>query len=306
MQSQPETHSAPPFHCGTVSIAGRPNVGKSTLMNILIDFKLSAVSPKPKTTRHKILGVLTDEDYQVAFLDTPGLPSRRHDELDRRLLSSSLEAIHEADLVVMVVEPKPPGEIEHRLIGELRGESKQAILAINKIDLVKKPELLPVMEAYARLYPFLEIVPISAVQPDGVDTLLNLIVRHLPEGEPLFAPDDVTDRPERFLAAELIREQVFNSYAQEVPYAVAVEIDTFQEQSQEHGGKDYISAILYVERDSQKAILIGRGGAMLKEIGTQARQGIEALLERPVHLELWVKVYPDWQMDRAFLLRLGY
>ncbi|MEK7777569.1 MAG: GTPase Era, partial [Chloroflexota bacterium] len=281
-------------------------VGKSTLLNILVDFKLSAVSPKPKTTRHKILGVLTGENYQVAFLDTPGLPSRRHDELDRRLLSATLEAIHEADLVVMMVEPKPPGEIEHRLIGELRRETRPAILAINKIDLVKKPEILPVMEAYARLYPFLEIVPISAQKPDGVDTLLDLIVRHLPEGEPLFSPDDVTDRPERFLAAELIREQVFNAYAQEVPYAVAVEIDAFQEQSEEHGGKDYISAILYVEKDSQKAILIGRGGVMLKEIGAQARQGIEALLDRPVHLELWVKVYPNWQMDRAFLLRIGY
>ncbi|MDO8750407.1 MAG: GTPase Era [Dehalococcoidia bacterium] len=250
MQSQ-QAAASPPFHYGTVSIAGRPNVGKSTLLNILVDFKLSAVSPKPKTTRHKILGVLTGETYQVAFLDTPGLPYRRHDELDRRLLSSTLEALHEADLVVMVVEPKPPGEIEHRLIGELRRETRAAILAINKIDLVKKPELLPVMEAYARLYPFLEIVPISAVQQDGVDTLLDLIVRHLPEGEPLFSPDDVTDRPERFLAAELIREQVFNAYAQEVPYAVAVEIDVFQEQSEEHGGKDYISAILYVEKDSQ-------------------------------------------------------
>ena len=305
MQSQQDP-LAPPFRCGTVSIAGRPNVGKSTLLNILVDFKLSAVSPKPRTTRHKILGVLTGENYQVAFLDTPGLPSRRHDELDRRLLSSTLEAIHEADLVVMMVEPKPPGEIERRLIGELRRETRQAILAINKIDLVKKAELLPFMEQYAHLYPYLEIVPISAEQQDGVDTLLDVIVRHLPEGEPLFPPDDVTDRPERFLAAELIREQVFNAYAHEVPYAVAVDIDAFQEQSKEHGGKDFIAATLYVDKDSQKAILIGRGGAMLKEIGTQARQGIEALLERPVHLELWVKVYPDWQMDRAFLLRLGY
>ncbi len=177
MQSE-EASTAPPFHCGTVSIAGRPNVGKSTLLNILVDFKLSAVSPKPKTTRHKILGVLTGEGYQVAFLDTPGLPYRRHDELDRRLLSSTLEAIHEADLVVMMVEPKAPAGVERRLIGEIRRERKPAILAINKIDLVKKPAILPVMEAYSNLYPFLEIVPVSVLTLDGVGEWATSTIGH--------------------------------------------------------------------------------------------------------------------------------
>lgn len=281
-------------------------MGKSTLLNILVKFKLSAVSPKPQTTRHKILGLLTGENYQIAFLDTPGLPYRRHHELDRRLLSASLEAIQQADLVVMMVEPKTPAGVERRLIGEIRRERKPAILAINKIDLVKKPEILPVMETYSNLYPFLEMVPISVLTLDGVDRLRDAILLHLPEGEPLYPADEVTDRPERFLASEIIREQVFNAYAQEVPYAVAVEIDTFREQSEEHGGKDYVSAILYVEKQSQKAILIGKGGTMLKTIGSQARQGIEALLQRPVFLELWVKVYPRWHQDKQFLQRVGY
>jgi len=301
-----ENPGASPFRSGTVAIVGRPNVGKSTLLNLLVSFKLAAVSPKPQTTRHKIRGVLTGDGYQAAFLDTPGVPYKTRHELDRLLLARALEALHEADLVVLMVEPKPPADIERRLIGELQHQSKPAILTINKIDLVQKPQLLPLIEGYNGLYPFLETVPLSARRCDGVDALRDAIVRHLPEGGPLFPPDEVTDRPERFLVAEIIREQVFNAYALEIPYAVAVEVDTFREGSEAHGGKDYIQAVLYVEKESQKAILIGRGGDMLKKVGTQARQGMEALLERPVHLELWVKVYPRWRKDKAFLERIGY
>ncbi len=295
-----------PFRSGTVAIVGRPNVGKSTLLNLLVKFKLSAVSPKPQTTRHKVLGILTSSSYQVAFLDTPGLPYRTPDELNRRLVSRALEALEEADLAVLMVEPRSPGRVERQLIEALQKAGKPGILAINKIDLLPKARVLPVMDEYRQLYPFSEIVPISALKPDGVDRLLDVIVAHLPQGEAQFPPDEPTDRTERFLAAELVREQVFNTLAQELPYAVAVEIDEFREQSEEYGGKDYIRAVLYVEKDSQKGILIGRNGEMLKRIGSQARQGIEAVTDRPVYLELWVKVYPRWRKDKAFLQRIGY
>ncbi|MBI4286891.1 MAG: GTPase Era [Chloroflexi bacterium] len=297
---------APPSKSGTVAIIGRPNVGKSTLLNILVKFRLSAISPRPQTTRHKILGVLTGEGYQIAFLDTPGVPYKTSHALDRLLVMRSLDAVLEADLAVLVVEPKLPADIERRLIDELQRLNKPSILAINKIDVVKKAELLPIMQEYSRLYPFLEIFPLSALQLDDVEALLDMVVKHLPEGPPLFEPDELTDRPERFLAGEMIREQVFNVCKQEVPYAVAVEIDTFEEQSAEYRGKDYIRAVLYVEKDSQKAILIGRSGEMLKKIGAQARQEIETLLGRPVYLETWVKVYPKWRKDKAFLQRIGY
>ncbi|MBI2865799.1 MAG: GTPase Era [Chloroflexi bacterium] len=305
MESTEKGQTAP-FRSGVVAIVGRPNVGKSTLLNVLLQFKLSAVSSRPQTTRHKILGVLSGEGYQACFLDTPGMPYSIPDELNRRLVGRALEAIGEADLVLMLVEPKSPADIERRLVKRLKEVSKPALLAINKIDLAQKPALLPVIEGYSQLYPFLEIVPISALRRDGVEMLREAIVRHLSQGDPLFPPDELTDRPERFLVAEIVREQVFHVLAQEVPYAVAVEIDDFQEQSEEHGGKDYIRAILYVERASQKAILIGRAGDMLKRIGSQARQEAEALLERPVYLELWVKVYPRWRKDKQFLQRIGY
>lgn len=295
-----------PFKSGSVAIVGRPNVGKSTLLNLLVKFKLSAISPKPQTTRHKILGILTTDKYQVAFLDTPGVPFKTSYQLDRLLVARSLEAIREADLAVLMVEPKPPADIEKRLIEELKRENKPAIIAINKIDIVNKSELLPIIEEYNHLHSFMETVPVSALKMDGIDSLIDAIVKHLPEGLPLFPADDVTDRPERFLVSELIREQVFNVYGQEVPYAVAVEVEDFRERVEEQGGKDYIRAILYVEKDSQKAILIGSGGEKLKKIGQKARQEIEAMLGRPVYLELWVKVYPAWRKDKVFLQRIGY
>lgn len=295
-----------PFKSGMVAVIGRPNVGKSTLVNLLVQYKLSAVSPKPQTTRHKVLGVVTGENYQVALYDTPGMPSRATDEFDRRLLAAAMGAIQEADMALFLVEAHPPGDVEKRIMQELKKDERATILAINKVDQGRKEAMLPVIEIYNRLYPFLEIMPISALRKDGVDELVQLIVKHLPEGPPLFGADEITDRSERFLATEIVREQVFNAYAQEIPYAVAVEVEDFKESDEDHGGKDYVSAVLYVDKDSQKAILIGRGGLMLKTIGTTAREQIEKMLERPVHLELWVKVYPKWRRDTAFLERIGY
>ncbi len=298
--------STPDLRVGTVAIIGRPNVGKSTLMNTLLEYKLSAVSPKPQTTRHNILGVLSGEHYQVIFLDTPGIPLKPGDELNRRLLGRAFDSLQEADLVLMMAEPKPPADIERTIISRIKRARKPSVLALNKVDLVEKTALLPVIDEYSKIGPFLEIVPVSALKRDGLNVLLEALVRHLPEGEPVFPPDEFTDRTERFLAAEAIREQIFKLYAEEIPYSVAVEIDDFKEQSPEHGGKDYIAATLYVEKDSQKAIVIGKGGEMMKRLGMRVRQQLESTLGRPLYLELWVKVYPHWRKDRAFLNRIGY
>ena len=296
----------PAYRAGTVAIVGRPNVGKSTLLNVLLDYKLAIMSPKPQTTRHQLLGFLSGPGYQIAFLDTPGLMERARDLLDRRMRGRVMAALHEADLAVLVVEPRPPGAIETRIMEALREGERPAILAINKIDRVAKPRLLPVIEAYLGRFPFLDAVPVSALGQDGTALLLDRIVAHLPEGEPLHDADAVTDRPERFLVEELVREQLFLLYGQEVPYDTAVEVEEFRESSAEEGRKDLIRAVVYVNRPSQRHILVGRAGAALKEVGMRARGQIEEMLGRPVFLELWVRVRPGWRQDEGFLRELGY
>lgn len=312
--SPPTPHHAPDtpareagaHRAGFVAVVGRANVGKSTLVNQLLPFKVSAVSPRPQTTQTRILGILTGDDYQIAFLDTPGHLARIRDELDRRMVREATRAITEADLVVLMVEPRPPGDIERFLLERIRARQKPAILVVNKVDTVKKPLLLPIMEAYSQLYPFLDLVPVSATQRDGVDLLLQLIVKHLPPGEPLFPPDQATDRSQRFLVAEAIREVIYHLYRQELPYATAVTIEAWREASPEHGGKTYIAARIHPEKESQRAILVGREGQALKQVGVQAREEIEAMLGRPVYLELWVKPRARWRKDQAFLKRLGH
>ena len=291
---------------GLVAIIGRPNVGKSTLLNAFLDYKLAIVSPKPQTTRHQLLGVLSGPNYQMRFLDTPGFLTRTRDALDRRMLGRARGALDEADLMVLVVEPRPPGDIEQRLVGLLRTLVKPALLAINKIDRVKKEALLPVMDAYQQLHPFLEMVPISARSRDGTARLLELIASHLPEGPPLYAPDTLTDRSERFLVGELVREQLFRLYGQEVPYDTAVEVEEFREAEEGGDGKDVIGMVIYVNKLSQRRILVGSGGDAMKAVGVAAREEIEAILGRPVYLELWVRVRPSWRQDSPFLEELGY
>ena len=295
-----------PYKAGYVALLGRSNVGKSTLLNQLLQFKLSIVSPKPQTTRHAILGIAHGEGYQVAFLDTPGMLRRPEHQLDRRMVGAMRHALEEADLLVLVVEPRMPGDIEGRFLEELERQEKPALLVVNKVDTIAKPKLLPVLEEYHRRYPFKEMVPVSALKRDGVDRLLSLIVDHLSEGEPLFSSDELTDRTERFLVSEIIREKVYRLYQEEVPYATTVGIEEFVEQSPEHGGKDYISAVVYVERPTQRRILIGGGGEALKQVGVDARAEIEELLGRPVHLELWVKSRPRWRQSSSFLQEMGY
>ena len=281
-------------------------MGKSTLLNVLLDYKLAIMSPKPQTTRHQLLGLLSGPGYQIAFLDTPGLIQRARDLLDRRMRSRVMSAMQEADLAVLVVEAKPPGAIETRIMEALRESGRRTILAINKIDRVAKPRLLPVIVEYSRRFPFLEAVPVSALGKDGTALLLDRIVAHLPEGEAVHEADAVTDRPERFLVEELVREQLFLLYGQEVPYDTAVEVEEFRESSPEEGRKDLIRAVVYVNKHSQRHILVGRAGAALKEVGTRSRGQIEEMLGRPVYLELWVRVRPGWRQDEGFLRELGY
>ncbi len=294
------------FKTGYVAIVGRPNVGKSTLINGLLQTKLSIVTPKAQTTRSRIIGVLTGDDYQAIFLDTPGYLQKPQYELHKLMLQRVREVIEEADLVLFMVEPYGIKAGDLAVLERIKEKKKPTILVINKVDTVRKLDLLPLIEEWSKKYDFLEIVPISALKLDGVDRLLDLVVKYLPEGPALYPEDYVSDQPERFFVAEIIREKIFQLYRREIPYATAVEIDEFVEQDPEHGGKDYIRAIIYVEHDSQKGILIGKGGEALKRVGIQARQEIEAFLGRPVHLELWVKVRKHWRKDVNFLRRLGY
>ncbi len=290
---------------GFVALIGRPNVGKSTLLNQLLGTKVSIVTPKPQTTRRRVLGVLTLEDAQIVFLDTPGLLSRTRYELHRRMMEQALRAIEDADLVLFMVEPVVPTEEDEQFVDLLRRADKPAILVINKIDRVYKPEILPVIDAYTRMYPFKEAVPISALKRDGLDILIEVMLKYLPEGPAFYDPDTVTPEDLRVWAAEIIREKIFELYGEEVPYSTAVEVEDFVPDDPHHGGKTYVRAVIYVERESQKPILIGKGGEKIKRVGIRARKDMEAFLGKDIHLELWVKVRPKWRKDPVFLKRLG-
>ncbi len=299
---------AAPFRAGIVAILGRPNVGKSTLLNVLLGTKLAAVSPKPQTSRHRLLGVMHGPNFQLGLLDTPGWPaSPRTDALASGMMRHAREALDSADLVILMVEPpKPPGQVERDIVREIEVTDPPvpALVAINKVDTVRKSALLPVIEEYVSLHPFRDVIPISVLHDDGLDLLIDRIVVSLPEADPLFPPDQLTDRTERFIAAEIIREKVFERFGDEVPYATAVRIDDFTEASSERGGKDLIEATVFVDRSSQKAILVGRGGQAMKDIGSAARPLIEATLGRPAYLTLWVKVRRDWRRDQRFIRSL--
>ncbi len=289
------------FRAGYVAIVGKPNVGKSTLMNRFLGRKLSAVTPRPQTTRHRILSILSGKDYQVVFFDTPGLfqPTYKLQEL---MVKKAYSTFSDADLILLMVEPFE-FELEENLLARLQRAGKPTLLAINKIDLVKKESILPLIGAYSEVFDFREIVPVSALSGDGLDLLLQEILKLLPRGEPFYSPNTLTVHPERFFAEEIIREKVFILYGEEIPYSVSVRIDEFKERK---GGKDYIRAILYVERDSQKAVLIGKRGEALKKVGELSRSDIESLLGRPVYLELWVKTRKEWRKKEADLKQLGY
>lgn len=306
---------------GFAAIIGRPNVGKSTLLNRLIGEKLAIVSPKPQTTRNRVLGILTRPEYQIAFLDTPGIHKAKG-ALNRLMVDTALSAIPEVDAVLFLIEAAirsdggvDVGEGNQLILQRLEKAKKPVVLAINKIDALEKKWLLPIIDAYRRLYPFAEILPLSALQGDGVDLLEKRLSELLPQGPALFPEDMITDQAERFLVAELIREQILRHCREEVPYSTAVVVDHFDESEREPrtpapkgrlAGLLRIDATVFVERDSQKAIVIGKGGQMLKKIGAAARAEIERLLGAHVYLALLVKVERRWSERREALRRMGY
>ena len=291
------------FKSGYVAIVGKPNVGKSTLINDFLGCKLSIVTPKPQTTRKKIMGVLTKEEFQIVFYDTPGIMEPKY-ELQKYMVREAYDAVEDADVVLMMAEPfEPPAEKDKDLFEKVSRLDIPVILAINKVDLVEKDSLIPIISAYDKLFKFAEIVPISALKGTNLDLMLSLIVKYLPEGEPFYPEDYMTDYNERFLASEIIREKVFEFYGEEIPYSTTVEIEEFKERE---AGKDFIKAIIYVERDSQKGIIIGENGKAIKRVGVIAREEIERQIGRKVFLELWVKVMEKWRKDKKKMYKLGY
>ncbi len=292
------------FRSGYVALIGAANVGKSTLLNQILQQKIAITSPKAQTTRNRILGIVTRPGLQMIFIDTPGI-HRAQDAFNKILMRTALSALQEVDAICFLIEA---GEA-HREVNEfalqfLRDLTTPVILAINKIDLIRKPELLPIIDRYRSLHPFRAIIPISALHGDGIGELLSELATHLPEGPQYYPDDSLTDQPERFLVSEMIREKVFHLTHQEVPYAVAVTIDSFRE-DEEHRRID-IEATINVERESQKGILIGRKGEMMKQIGKQARQDIENLLGCHVYLGLFVRVQKNWRRDPRALSQFGF
>jgi len=287
---------------GIVGIIGRPNVGKSTLLNQILKAKISIVTPKPQTTRVPILGVLQGEDYQIAFMDTPVMLEKTKYELHKQMVRSIEIIIKDSDLVLFMVPPFDPEEIEEIIIEKLRKFSKNSILLINKVDLVKKENILPIIDIYSKKYNFLEIIPISASEGDGLDRIVPAIIKNLPYGEPLYPDDILSDKTERFFVAEIIREKIFLFYGEELPYASCVEIEEFNEKE----NIIYIRAIIYVEKESQRRMIIGQKGSKIKKLGIAARKDIEGFLGKKVYLDLWVKVKEGWREDKGFLREIGY
>ncbi len=290
------------FKSGYVAIIGLPNAGKSTLLNALLNIKLSIISSKPQTTRRRILGILNRENFQAVFIDTPGILKPKY-KLHTRMMEQVHAALDDADLLVLIVdvsEGKHPVDID---LESMNPKKKPVLLLLNKVDLIPKQDVLPLIDLYKTFYTFEEIIPISALQRDGMDRVEAAIVERLPKHPPFYPPDILSDQPERFFVAEIIREKIFERFYQEIPYSTEVVVEEFKERS---SGKDYIYAIIYVERSSQKGIIIGKKGEALKKIGEAARKEIEEFLGRKVFLELLVKVNENWRYDERKLKRLGY
>lgn len=290
----PEDHRS-----GYVALVGKPNVGKSTLMNQLVGRKLSIVTRKPQTTRHKVLGIVSGEDYQIILFDTPGFIDPRYG-LQKAMMHAARSAVHDADLIVFMAEATldRPDEISLEEV-----DDQPAILAVNKIDLINRDKISTIVDQYTEHRDFDGVVPVSAKTGENVDVLVEKIIDLLPAGPPFYPKDVISEHPERFFVAEIIREKIFNQYRQEIPYSTQVNIVEFKERD---NGKDFIDAEIVVERSSQKGILIGKGGKALKKVGKTARQDIEEFLERPVYLQLHVKVREDWRDRHVYLRSYGY
>ncbi len=290
------------YRTGVIAVVGRPNVGKSTLVNALVGAKVSIVSSKPQTTRHRILGVRTEADAQFIFADTPGFQTRHRNALNQAMNRAVTQALAEVDLVLWLVEARKftPGDAR---ILPLLPRDKPVILVVNKVDTVAdKTDLLPYLQSVSGQFPFAEIVPLCAENEKDALRLPAILKPHLPAGEPWFAEDDVTDRSARFLAAEIVREKVFRLTGDEIPYAVAVTVESFEED-----GRLYrIGAVIWVDRDTHKPIVLGKGGEHIKRIASEARQDMEKLFDRKVFLDLWVKVKGGWADDARLIKQFGY
>ena len=289
---------------GYVSFLGRPNAGKSTLLNRIVGHKLAIVSDKPQTTRTRIIGVKNYDEGQVVFVDTPGVHRPMH-RMNVRMVDVALEAMREVDVLALVVDVSvKPGPGDKFMLETIKDITTPAILVLNKVDLIAKQKLLPVIDHYRKAHPFAEIVPVSAVDGTNVDVLEKLFLQYLPEGEPLYPPDYITDQHERFFASEIIREQVLQLTHDELPFSTAVVIDRFEEPAE---GQKILSiyATILVDRESQKPIVVGKAGAMIKKIGTAARTELEAYFDSRVFLDLHVKVRSEWRDDVRVLDELG-
>ena len=291
------------FRSGYVALIGRPNAGKSTLLNHLVGEKIAAVSNKPQTTRHKIKGIVTLDDGQIVFVDTPGVHKPGY-LLNRRMMSAVHDAILSVDVVVLMRDASvSTGNGDRFVLDLIKQSEKPSILVLNKIDKIKdKAELLPLMEFYAKEYDFVEIVPISALKGEAIENLLKQIIKHLPEAEPLFAEDEMTDQSMRTIVAEMVREKILQTTGDEIPYVTAVVTEVYDESDP---AITRIACAIYVERSSQKGIIIGKGGIKLKKIGTEARYDVEKLLGNKVFLKLFVKVVEDWRNRRRDLDEIG-
>ena len=290
------------FRTGVIAVVGRPNVGKSTLVNALVGAKVSIVSSKPQTTRHRILGVRTETDAQFIFADTPGFQTRFRNALNQAMNRAVTQALAEVDVVLWLVEARKFTPADARIL-PLLPRDKPVVLVVNKMDTVTdKAALLPYLQSVSGQFPFAEIVPLSAEKPKDAERLPAILKPYLPEGEPWFAEDDVTDRSARFLAAEIVREKVFRLTGDEIPYAVAVTVESFEEE----GHLYRIGAVIWVERDTHKPIVLGKGGEHIKRIASEARQDMEKLFERKVFLNLWVKVKGGWADDARLIKQFGY
>ena len=293
--------AAAPFRAGFVTVVGRPNVGKSTLVNRLVGQKIAIVSSKPQTTRNRILAVMARPGAQLVLFDTPGIHKPMH-EMNRRMVDTAVRSVGKGDLVLWLVEAmEAPGAGDRFVRDVLKKAERPVILALNKIDRMSRPAVLPAIDTYRRLLDCTEVVPISALKGDNVDRLEEVLLKHLPEGPALYPEDYLTDQPERFFVAEIVRERILHHTRQEIPYASGVVIESFKEEE----GLVRIHAVIFVERDSQKAILIGRGGSMLKTVGTEARLQIEEFLGTRVYLNLFVKVRSNWRENEQILGEMG-
>jgi GTPase len=296
---------APPFKSGAVALIGRPNAGKSTLLNRLIGQKLAIVSDKPQTTRARVRGVKnypaqdTSPAGQIVFVDTPGVHKPTH-RLNARMVNTALDAMRDVDVVALVVDASvKPGPGDRFMLEVLKELKTPVILALNKVDLIKKTRLLPLLESYREGHPFVEFVPLSAADGTNVDVLERLFLTYLPEGEPLYPPEYLTDQPERFFAAEIVREQVLRLTHDELPFSTTVVVDQFDESDESGIAKVYCSIL--VDRESQKPIVVGKGGTMIKAIGTAARAEMEHQLDRRIFLDLHVKVKAEWRDNERLL-----